>query len=275
KIFEAVAVPALKAQLVALKAKKQLPVLPEQCRQDPRTSTVSFARTLWWAADILGIEPPVLYARTDVPGGIVAAPAQPLASIAGRDVLTRLGALDRAYVAGRHLAGYRAEHYVKAVFPTITELTVVFFAAIRLVRPELPAPREYAREVQLTTPLLAKHLTPPAREYLKLVVDAFVHAGARANIKRWAQAVDATAARTGFLLCGDLEVAWSMIAVEPRIVGDLRPEQRIRELLAYSVSEHYLELRRTLGILVSDAADVSVPDCRPPRPLAESMTITM
>jgi hypothetical protein len=248
KILEAVALPALRAHIANLGSRKQLPVLPDEFLQDPQTSTVSFARTMWWAADVLGVRTPRVYARSDVPGGVAAAPAEPLASVAGRDVLTQLGSVDRAFVAGKHMAMYRGEHYVKALFPTVSELTVMFVAAIMLVHPELPAPPEYAREAQITSRALAKHLTPMAREYLKVVVKAFVREGARANIKRWAQTVESTATRAGLLLSGDLDAAWCAISSEPRIPGDIRPEQRIQELLVFSVSEDYFALRRRLGI---------------------------
>src|SRR5262245_61210558 len=65
KIFEAVALAALKAKIDALKAKNEMPVLPEQFRQDPQTSTISFARAFWWAGEVLNIRTPLLYARSD------------------------------------------------------------------------------------------------------------------------------------------------------------------------------------------------------------------
>ena len=95
KIFEAVALAALKAKIGALKAKNEAPVLPDQFKQDPQTSTSSFSRAFWWASKVLAIHAPVLYARTDVPGGLVAVASEPPASVAGQGVLQGLSALER------------------------------------------------------------------------------------------------------------------------------------------------------------------------------------
>ncbi|MEZ4440288.1 MAG: tetratricopeptide repeat protein [Polyangiaceae bacterium] len=254
KIFEAIALAALKAKIDALKAKKELPVLPDQFKQDPATSTISFARAFWWAGEVLGIRAPTLYARSDVPGGLVAVPSEPPASVAGQGVLSGLGALERAFVAGKHLAMYRGEHYIKTLFPTVTELTVLLFAAIKIVAPNTPAPKEYTTQATATAQGLAKYLQPMQREQLKVIVSRFIKEGARANIKRWAQAVETTSARAGLLLAGDIEVAKRVIAAAPQIPGDLSPQERLKELMLFSVSQEYFELRAQLGIQINPEA---------------------
>ncbi len=254
KIFESIALAALKAKIDALAAKKELPVLPEQFRQDPSTSTISFARAFWWAGEVLGIRAPVLYARSDVPGGLVAVPSEPPASIAGQGVLQGLSALERAFVAGRHLAMYRGEHYIKTLFPTVTELTVLLFAAIKIVAPNTPAPKEYTQQAAATAQGLNKYLQPIQREQLKVIVQRFIKEGARANIKRWAQAVETTAARAGLILAGDLDVAKKVIAASAQIPGDLSPQDRIKELMVFTVSEDYFKLRQRLGIQINPEA---------------------
>ncbi|MEQ9318615.1 MAG: tetratricopeptide repeat protein, partial [Polyangiaceae bacterium] len=254
KIFEAIALAALKAKIDGLKAKKELPVLPEQFKQDPQTSTISFARAFWWAGEVLGIRAPALYARSDVPGGLVAVPAEPPASIAGQGVLQGLGALERAFVAGKHLAMYRGEHYIKTLFPTVTELTVLLFAAIKIVAPNTPAPKEYATQAAATAQGLGKYLQPMQREQLKVIVNRFIKEGARANIKRWAQAVETTSARAGLLLAGDLEVAKKAIAAAPQIPGDISPQERIKDLMLFTISDEYFQLRARLGIQINPEA---------------------
>jgi tetratricopeptide (TPR) repeat protein len=251
KIFEAVVQAALRAKVDALKAKNELPNLPEQFRQDPQTSTVNFARTFWWAAEILGIRAPNLYARADVPGALTAVPADPPASVAGNQVLQGLGTLDRAFVSGSHLTMYRSEHYIKMLFPTVTELTVLLFAAIRIVAPQAPAPPEYNAQVQATAVMLNKYLQPMQREQLKVIVSRFLKEGARANLKRWAQCVETTAARAGLLLAGDLDVAKRVIASQPQLPGDLTPQERLKELMVFSVSDNYFTLRSQLGLQIN------------------------
>ena len=255
KIFEATALAALKARIADLQSKKELPVLPEQFKQDPQTSTISFARAFWWAGEVLGIRAPALYARSDLPGGLIAVANEPPASIAAQGVLQGLSALERAFVAGQHLAMYRGEHYIKTLFPTVTELTVLLFAAIKIVAPQTPAPKEFTQQAQATAQSLNKYLQPMQREQLKVIVNRFIKEGARANIKRWAQAVETTAARAGLLVAGDLEVAKKIIASQPQIPGDLSPQDRIKELMMFSVSDNYFALRAQLGIQINPEAE--------------------
>ncbi len=250
KIFEAVALASLKAKIADATAKNQRPVLPDNMRQDPQTSTGTFPRTFWWAAKALAITTaPQLYARTDQPGGLVAVANIPPASVAGQAVLQGLSPLERAFVCGKHLAMYRGEHYIKTLFPTVTELTVLLFGAVSLVA-QLPAPPEYANQVKATATVLNQYIEPIQREALKVAVNQFMKAGARANIKRWAQAVETTAARAGLLLAGDLNVAKKIIMNEQQIPGDLSPGERLKELMIYSVSEDHMKLRKALGISI-------------------------
>ena len=93
------------------------------------------------------------------------------------------------------------------------------------------------------------------REQLKVIVNRFIKEGARANIKRWAQAVETTAARAGLLVAGDLEVAKKIIASQPQIPGDLSPQDRIKELMMFSVSDNYFALRAQLGIQINPEAE--------------------
>lgn len=252
KIFEAIGYAALKAKIQTL---KQPPVLPDQFRQDPKTSTVQFARTFFWARQVLGLRvEPMLYARSDQPGGLDAVPNDPPASVAGQGVLQGLGPLESAFVAGKHLAMYRGEHYIKQLFPTQTELTVLLFSAIRLVAPNTPAPPEYQTQVQATAQMLAPFLQAMQREALKVEVNRFLKEGARANIKRWAQAVETTSARTGLLLAGDLEVAKKAVAAARQIPGDISPQERIKDLMLFAVSEDHFALRRQLGIQIQPEA---------------------
>jgi len=250
KIFEMIASAALRAKIEALKAKKELPVLDPRFRQDPATSTVTFARTFGWAAQVLGIPCPLLYVRSDVPGALVAVANDQPASVAGQTVLTGFTPQDLTFIVGKHLAMYRGEHYIKTLFPTVTELTVLLFAGIRLVAPETPAPADIEKQIMATAQTLRQYIQPMQLEGLRMVVKKFIAEGAKANIKRWVQTVEVTAARAGLLLSGDLEIAKKIIAAEPQVPGDLTPQEKVKELILFSVSDQYFALRAQLGIAI-------------------------
>ncbi|MDP9001526.1 MAG: tetratricopeptide repeat protein, partial [Myxococcota bacterium] len=250
KIFEMLTPSAIIAKTNQLRAQKQLPVLDRRLKQDPATSTVTFAKTFGWAGQVLGVATPELYVRNDVPGALVAVPATPPASVAGQTVLTGFTPQELTFIVGKHLSGYRGEHYIKNLFPTLNELKVILFAGVKLVTPDFTVPGEMAQAVNATASELLKHMQPVQRESLKIVVQKWMEDGAKADLKRWMQAIEITACRAGLLLCADLEIAKKIIAAEPQLPGDLPAAEKMKELLVFSVSEQYFAVRKSLGIAV-------------------------
>src|SRR6185436_18851003 len=133
-----------------LRAARQLPALDKRFKQDPATSTVTFAKTFGWAAQVLGVSLPELYVRNDVAGALVAVPSAPPAIVAGQTVLTGFTPQELTFIVGKHLAYYRGEHYIRNLFPTLNELKVMFFAAIKIVAPETPCPPDIDKQVTTT-----------------------------------------------------------------------------------------------------------------------------
>ena len=250
KIFEMLTPAAIIAKTNQLRSQKQLPVLDRRFRQDPATSTVTFAKTFGWAAHVLGVAMPELYVRNDVPGALVAIPATTPASVAGQTVLTGFTPQELMFIVAKHLSGYRGEHYMKNLFPTLNELKVILFAGVKIVMPEFSVPGEMAQAVNATAMELLKHIQPVQRESLKIVVQKWMEDGAKADLKRWIQAIEITACRAGLLLCADLEIAKKIIAAEAQLPGDLPPADKVKELLVFSVSEQYFAVRKTMGIAV-------------------------
>jgi hypothetical protein len=250
KIMEMIAPAALQAKIAQLKSQGKLPVLDSRFKQDPASSTVTFAKTFGWAAQVLGIPTPDLYVRNDVPGSIVAVPAVPPASLAGQTVLTGFQPQELTFICGKHLAYYRGEHYIRTLFPTQAELTIMLFAGVMIAAPNTPMPPDIQTQIRATAQELAKYMQPVQLEGLRIVVKKFIDEGAKANIKRWNQAVEQTACRAGLLVCGDLEIAKKIIGAEPQLPGDLTPQDKMKDLLIYSVSENYSQLRKALGIAV-------------------------
>ncbi len=250
KIFEFITPAALRAKVDQMRQKNEVPVLDARFRQDPATSTVTFARTFGWAVNVLGLPMPQLYVRSDVPGALSHVPVDPPASLAGQTVLSGFTPQDLTFIVGKHVSYYRPEHYIKAIFPTVTELTVLLFAGIKLIAPDQGVPPELANQVAATAKSLGQYMQPVHLEGLRLAVRKFLAEDGRANVKRWAQTCEMTSARAGFLLCGDLEVAKKIIAAEPQLPGDLTPQEKLKELLVFSVSDAYFKVRAQLGLAI-------------------------
>lgn len=215
---------------------------------DPATSTVTFARTFGFVANVLGVTAPRLFLRTDVQGGLVHMPVYPFASLSGATLLSGFSPGDLMFAAGRHLADYRPEHYVRTMLKSNTELKTVLLASLRiagLVPASEPA-------VEQTAQQLASKMQPAQADALRSLGKRFVDAGARADVKKWLQSVELTACRAGFLAANDLETAAKMVTqLGAQGPVDLPPKEKIKELVLFSVSEEYFRLREHLGIRIA------------------------
>jgi len=126
----------------------------------------------------------------------------------------------------------------------------MLFAGVMLAAPQQPMPPDMAAQIRVTAQELAKHMQPVQLEALRHYVKAFLEAGAKANIKRWNQAVELTACRAGLLVSGDLDIAKKIIGSEQTLPGEMAPAEKMKELLVFSVSEEYSRLRQALGVTI-------------------------
>lgn len=250
KIFEMVAPAALKAKVALLKSQKKYVEVDERFRQDPATSTVTFAKTFGWSAQVLGINAPALFVRNDTAGYIIATPTSTPSSVAGQTVLSGFQPQELTFICGKHLTLYRPDHYMSVLFPSRDELTIMLFAGVMLAAPQQPMPPDMAPQIRQAAAQLGQFMPPQNLEGLRSVVKQFLADGAKANVKRWNHAVEMTSCRAGLLLCGDLQIAKKIIAQEPQRPGGLTPQDKLKDLLAFSVSVEYSALRKVLGIAI-------------------------
>lgn len=246
RILEGVAGAALKAKIQQVGGSKT----PDKgSKHDPANSTVTFARTFGWSAQVLGMPSPDLYISKDKVGAVEALPTEPRASEAGRAVLTGFQPHEMAFICGKHLASYRPEFYIRNLFPGQSDLMVMLFAGVMIGAPSTPLPSEIASNVRATAAALTPFIDARAKEHLREVVKAFVQEGSKANIKRWNEAAELTACRAGLLLCGDLEVAKKVLSAE-RTGAGLSAADKMKDLLVFMVSEQYAALRSALGVTI-------------------------
>jgi len=216
---------------------------------DPNTHTGAFPRTFGFVAQVLGLPPPRLFLRTDVPGGLTHLRVFPLASLCGSTLLSGFQPLDLMFIAARHLSDYRPEHYIRTLMPSNTELKTVLMASLRIAN-LVPGDAQ----IDQTAQEIRKYLQAPQLDAIGTLGRRFVAAGARTDVKKWLQGVEITSCRAGFLVCNDLETAARMIqALGATGPVDLAPKDKIKELVLFSVSEEYFRLRQALGIQISIA----------------------
>jgi hypothetical protein len=211
---------------------------------DPATHTGTFPKTFAFVAHVLGMQTPRLFLRPDVQGGVTHLPVYPLGSLCGATLLQGFEPADLIFIAGRHLSDYRGEHYIRTLMPSFTELKTVLVAALRIANlaPADPQIDAVALEIR-------GKLAPQSLDVLSVLARRLVQTEREVDLIRWLQSVELTACRAGFLVADDLDVAARML----RALGasgpvDLRPKEKLRELVRFSVSEEYFRLRAALGI---------------------------
>jgi hypothetical protein len=90
------------------------------------------------------------------------------------------------------------------------------------------------------------------RTELKGVARRYVEAcGDKVDIAGWIGASDLTASRAALVLCGDIVAAGQVIAMEPAAQSPLTVQDRIKDLLAFFVSDDHFAVRAALGMQVN------------------------
>jgi hypothetical protein len=261
-LFAAVARPGCIARIEQLTARGRLVALDPAARLD-EASTASVVRSFQWAARVLGVRCPELFAVPDVPGEIAAVRAPDPSTAVGPSVVSGRSAKDLAFLAGRHLMYYRPEHQVLVYFPTRDELTRLLLAAVALTKPEVAPTGEGARAVASLAARLERNIDDDERNDLRRAVWELEVRGGKFSVSAWTRNVELMAARAGLVLSGDLATAMAVVSNESRAIAGLPLEAKRRDLIAFCVSEEHAALRARLAV----AAPGSV---RPPAPAPEA-----
>ncbi len=244
EIFAVIASAVLLGRVAALRRDKLLPALDPASKQDPVQSTLQAVRCFSWAASILGMRAPTLYADPDYAGTVEMVPGVPPATRLGHEALSGRSPRELAFVAGRHLAWYREERFVRLLVPQIPDLEDLFLAALVIGNPGIPLRADTKRRVTALGAAIEPVLEPRQIDRLRGAFLRFVEEGGRTNLQRWAVAADHTAARAGLLLADDLWAAAAMLRAED--AGSAGP--RIDDLLVFVTSDRYANLRKAIGI---------------------------
>jgi hypothetical protein len=247
EIFSVVTSPVLLGRVAALRHQNALPKLDPERLQDPRTSTVQAIRCFGWAASILGMNAPPLYADPTWDGLAIMVPGVPPSTRLGKAALSGRGPAELAFVAARHLASFREDHFVRLLFPSIQDLEDIFLAALTIGQPQLPLAAAVKQRAVPIAKAIEPLLEPAQLDRLRGHFLRFVEEGGRTNLQRWATAADFTTARAGLLLSDDIGAAERMLKLEG--VSDVGA--RVDDLIVFYTGDRCSRLRKQIGIAVA------------------------
>jgi hypothetical protein len=152
-------------------------------------------------------------------------------------------------VAGRHLTYFRPGFYVRHLVPTGTGLKAWLLAAIKLCVPQFPVAADLQGQVTEAMTLMAQDFQGVQKEILTSNVSKLLNSGGAIDLKKWVAAIDLTADRAGFLLAHDLGVATEVMRATED-AASVPAKERVKEIVLFSISEPYFELREKLQITV-------------------------
>jgi len=210
----------------------------------------AISQTLHYASGVFGMQPPLVFQNPNDAGGLGFLHAHEPSIVLGRAAFDPNFAMQpMAFVAGRHLTYYRPGFYVRHLVPTGTGLKAWLFAAIKLSAPQFPIAPELEGQVQEATSAMNNAFQGVERELLASQVSKLLQAGTTLDLKKWVAGIDLTADRAGMLLAHNLETAAEVMrATEDG--ASVPSKDRMKEIVLFSISEPYLELRQKLGISI-------------------------
>lgn len=215
---------------------------------DPASDSTAMGRMLYHVSEMTATALPEVYHCPNDVGGLSFLFAVPPAIGIGQGARAGGPQQALAFVAGRHLSYYRAGHYMRQLVPTGTGLRTWLFAAIRMVAPKFPVPGTMEAAIKECVNAIRTQLTGPQRDALRSLTQKLLEAAPELDMKGWMVGVDLSADRLAFVLSNDLKVSNAVIDASAEDMSSMSKKDRLRELLIYSVSEEYFELRKALGI---------------------------
>jgi hypothetical protein len=226
---------------------------PKQ-QTDPEKDSHLVAKIFRYAVHTLGIDPrPELYLREGPAGaGIRAANVAEKgllmpAVLIGEPYVGKKAEREVAFDVAKKLAFFRPERYVYYALPTLPKLQTAFTAALTATG---IANGKSSMEIDKLVLHLKKTVPQAVLEHVTALAGKLGSRDGETAVVSWVTAADLTANRVGLILANDLETAARIIATETGVQSTLTVKDRLRELLAYSVSEEYFSVRRHLGLEV-------------------------
>ncbi len=158
-----------------------------------------------------------------------------------------------AFEVGKRLAYLRPERFVTFALQTLPKIETAFTAALMASGASLEGVATAITGSDEARKLSASMKQTLPGAHLEQVAALAGKLGPRLGnglVTSWRSATDLTANRVGLILANDLQSAAKAIATETSSTSGLPVKERLRDLLAYAVSEPYFQVRRHLGLTV-------------------------
>ncbi|TXD34578.1 tetratricopeptide repeat protein [Lujinxingia vulgaris] len=192
---------------------------------------------------------PRVYLKGDQAMGMRNANVDPAAVIIGGDVRQKSGDRELAFIIAKSLTWVMPRHYVGSIGQPTEFLKLLFMALMDITDPSLGIGATLGEQgAPIKEELMA--LPGPMLMQAQKAMKQFLSKGQNPNLSEWVLAVEHTAIRMGLLICGDLHTAAGCIKSDLVPMGKASVKEKIRELVLFSISEEYFQLREELGLAI-------------------------
>ena len=230
--------------------------LDRHVRVDIAGNNWSYAPALRYVANAIEAALPDVFIKKDVPGTVnlvnlkeksALTPALVIGN--GFDQLSSQSQV--IFDLAKRMVLLRPERFPRFALGTTSALEISVRAGLQLGGSPI-GPGDHGDEVDKMAKRLEGLLAAPLRTELRGLAKRYVEAcGDKIDIAGWIAASDMTASRAALVLCGDIVAAAQVLAVEPSAQSPLTVQERIKDLLAFFVSEDHFAVRAALGMQVN------------------------
>jgi tetratricopeptide (TPR) repeat protein len=233
-------------QVVGLRRKERVDVATDQ-----RVPT----RILRYVAETLELAAPDLFFKESEPQSLTLVNLQEKgvltpALVIGKGIEQRGSEVELVFEMGKRMAFLRPERFVRSAVPSAPALDVALRAALALAGTPVGNGAGNG-EVDRLAGDLGRLVPRTVTEQIAAIGRKLVaERGGGIDMPAWMGAADMTSARVGFALSNDLASAARVISTEPIAGSPVSPKDRLKDLLAFSVSEDYFAVRKVLGLEV-------------------------
>ncbi|MFT3698423.1 MAG: tetratricopeptide repeat protein [Kofleriaceae bacterium] len=228
--------------------------------RDPRP----VSRIVKYVAGVLAIDPAPMVWLQDAGDGLRVANTVGLGAdrqklvpslLVGAPQIGKSDERELAFEVGKRMAYLRPERFVTLAVGTLPKLEAAFAAAVmaggaRLTAFDGQPYKPDNEEAKKLAGALTRTVPQPLLEQVGELSERLTGRLGNGLISTWRAATDLTANRVGFIVSNDLETAAKGIATEGASLSSMSVKERLRDLLAYAVSEPYFAVRRHLGLHV-------------------------
>lgn len=227
--------------------------------RDPR----AVSRIVKYVSGVLAIDPPPMVWLQEQGDGLRVANTVGLGAerqrlvpslLVGAQLIGKSDERELAFEVGKRMAYLRPERFVTLALGTLPKLEAAFAASLLasgvrvLGHDGQPFGHDASDEAKKLAGTLRAQVPGPLLEQVGELSSKLAGRVGNGLVSGWRTATDLTANRVGLIVANDLETAAKAIATETAALSSLTVKERLRDLLAYSVSEQYFTVRRHLGL---------------------------